>query len=190
MYDLRDAADIAKGRVSALEEGKRMGLEPDRSGFCRCPFHQEKTASMKLYKGEGGFHCYGCGAHGDVIRLVMAYYGINFRQALLRLDSEWGLGLRLSGRPLSQEEKRAAQRRQELLAMNRDTERRWRETALEAYYSACRLVDGFLQQIRDNAPPGPCSDWNEAFCDGLRNLADARETANDLALMVMECESG
>lgn len=190
MQDLRDAADIAKSRVSALEEGKRMGLEPDRNGFCRCPFHQEKTASMKLYKGEGGYHCYGCGAHGDVLRLVMDYYGINFRQALLRLDAEWGLGLHLSGRPLSREEKRAAQRRQEIQALHRAAERMWQETAIEAYYTACRLIDGFTLQIQDNAPQGPNCGWNEAFCDGLRYLTDARETANDLALMIMEGEAG
>ena len=185
MQNLRDAADAAKSRISALEEGKRMGLNPDRAGFCCCPFHQEKTASMKLYTGERGYHCFGCGATGDVINLVMAYYGLSFRQALVRLDTEWGLGLILSARPLSHAEQRRQEFERWLRELNLDTAERWQETAIEAYYTACRLFDGFMRQAKENPPTGPDSGWNAAFCAALRNLAEARETADDLAIMAI-----
>ena len=44
----------------------RYGIQPDRAGFIRCPFHKEKTASMKIY--QDSYYCFGCGAAGDTLR--------------------------------------------------------------------------------------------------------------------------
>lgn len=190
MRNLSELADAVKKAVSALDEGRLMGLEPDRAGFCLCPFHREKTASLKLYSGKRGYHCFGCGATGDVIDLVRRYYGINFRQALVRLDSEWGLGLNLTGRPLPHRERLAAERRQWLKALNRDSDRRLQQAALEAYYSACRLADEFLRLIRENAPTGPYFAWNEAFCEGLRYSAEVKAYADYLATLAIGGDDG
>ena len=48
---------------------------------------------MKLYDGQGGFHCFGCGASGSVIDFVMRLFDLNFRQAVLRLNADFQLGL-------------------------------------------------------------------------------------------------
>lgn len=48
---------------------------------------------MKIYPGSGGWHCFGCGAGGSVIDFVMRLFDINFRQAVLRLDMDFRLGL-------------------------------------------------------------------------------------------------
>ena len=49
---------------------ERYGLQkPNRAGFICCPFHKEKTASMKIYKRD--FNCFGCGANGDIFTFVM-----------------------------------------------------------------------------------------------------------------------
>lgn len=80
------------------EVARRYGFEPNRAGFIRCPFHQgDRTASLKIYPGRGGFHCFGCGAHGSVIDFAMLLFGISFGQALLRLNSDFGLGLSARG---------------------------------------------------------------------------------------------
>ncbi len=39
-----------------------------------CPFHDEKSPSMYFY-GSGQFHCYGCGAHGDVFEFISKMLG-------------------------------------------------------------------------------------------------------------------
>ena len=62
----------------------RYGLHPNRGGYIRCPFHQgDNTASLKCY--EKDFHCFGCGAHGDVIRFVQLYEGVDFLTAFRKL---------------------------------------------------------------------------------------------------------
>lgn len=63
------------------------GVELDRHGFARCPFHSEKTASMRVY-ADDSFYCFGCGAHGDVITFVMKMDNISFPEACKKLDGD------------------------------------------------------------------------------------------------------
>jgi len=55
----------------------------------RCPFHDDKTASLKITPSNNLFHCFGCGAGGSVIDWVMKTQGVSFRHAveILRTDS-------------------------------------------------------------------------------------------------------
>lgn len=66
---------------------KRAGRE--LSGLC--PFHNEKTPSFTVSEEKGFFHCFGCGAHGDVIGFVMRQEGLSFPEAIERLAGEAGL---------------------------------------------------------------------------------------------------
>src|ERR1700748_3919798 len=54
-----------------------------------CPFHGEKTPSFYVY--DDGYHCFGCGAHGDVITFVMQSQGLGFVDAVTQLAGEAGL---------------------------------------------------------------------------------------------------
>ncbi|WP_158928875.1 DNA primase [Acidisphaera sp. S103] len=54
-----------------------------------CPFHGEKTPSFYVY--DDGYHCFGCGAHGDVITFVMQSQGLAFMEAVGQLAAEAGL---------------------------------------------------------------------------------------------------
>lgn len=47
-----------------------------------CPFHEEKTASFFLHKGDSHYHCFGCGAHGDAITFLMEYAKMTFIESL------------------------------------------------------------------------------------------------------------
>lgn len=88
-----DLADQVKSLVTIQEVAEHYGFYPDRAGYICCPFHNEKTASLKLYSGQGGFHCFGCGAGGSVIDFVMKLFDIPFRQAILRINADFALGL-------------------------------------------------------------------------------------------------
>ena len=54
-----------------------------------CPFHNEKSPSFHVY--EDGFHCFGCGAHGDAVAFVMQSHGLQFLDAVELLAGEAGL---------------------------------------------------------------------------------------------------
>jgi len=56
-----------KARLSIHTVLKHYGIQPDRNGMLRCPFHADDTASMKVYPNTNTFNCFGCGKNGDQI---------------------------------------------------------------------------------------------------------------------------
>jgi DNA primase len=58
-----------------------------------CPFHHEKTPSFTINDDKGFFHCFGCGAHGDIIGFTMRYQHLSFIDALETLASHAGMAL-------------------------------------------------------------------------------------------------
>ncbi len=54
-----------------------------------CPFHNEKTPSFYVY--DDGYHCFGCGAHGDAVSFAMQTQGLSFPDAVAQLAAEAGL---------------------------------------------------------------------------------------------------
>jgi DNA primase len=62
--------------------------------LARCPFHAEKSPSFYVYKSDGHYHCYGCGAHSDMIALLAHLRGIDMKEAARELarsiGHEWG----------------------------------------------------------------------------------------------------
>lgn len=74
-------AAVVGRRVKLARSGRQM------KGCC--PFHNEKTPSFYVY--EDGYHCFGCGAHGDAISFVIQSEGAGFMEAVERLAAEAGL---------------------------------------------------------------------------------------------------
>jgi len=56
-----------------------------------CPFHNEKTPSFTVNDEKGFYHCFGCGAHGDVIRWMTDQRGLGFMDAVKELAAEAGM---------------------------------------------------------------------------------------------------
>ena len=61
---------LVRETVSAEEVGKVLGLDIDRHGRCRCPFHNGTDRNMKVYTGNRGFYCFVCHKGGDCITLA------------------------------------------------------------------------------------------------------------------------
>ncbi|WP_338465809.1 DNA primase [Novosphingobium sp. ZN18A2] len=58
-----------------------------------CPFHNEKSPSFTVNDEKGFYHCFGCGAHGDVIRWMTDQRGLSFMDAVKELAVEAGMEL-------------------------------------------------------------------------------------------------
>ncbi|MGH9446916.1 MAG: CHC2 zinc finger domain-containing protein, partial [Terriglobia bacterium] len=78
--EIRSAADIIRvvgGYVKLRKSGANfVGL---------CPFHQEKTPSFAVHPARQIFHCFGCGAGGDVFKFVMLIENVSFPEAVERV---------------------------------------------------------------------------------------------------------
>lgn len=62
-----------------------------------CPFHDEKTASFTLQRGDTHYHCYGCGAHGDAISFLMEHQKMGFLEAVESLAEKFQVILETDG---------------------------------------------------------------------------------------------
>jgi DNA primase len=69
-----------------------------------CPFHQEKTPSFIVFPDSQNFHCFGCGAGGDVFSFVMQIDRVEFHEALQTLARQVGVTLEAAPPPPSPEE--------------------------------------------------------------------------------------
>lgn len=87
--------DEIRARVPLAEViGRRTRLiRRGREHVALCPFHNEKTPSFTVSEEKGFFHCFGCGAHGDVIGFVMRDEGLNFPEAVEKLAGHAGLAM-------------------------------------------------------------------------------------------------
>jgi len=81
---LRERIEKIKREI-ALESviGNYVELKPSGSALVGlCPFHDDHYPSFAVYSGKGNFHCFGCGAHGDVITFLQRVERLSFRQTL------------------------------------------------------------------------------------------------------------
>ena len=115
-----DMASEIRARLTMQEVAEHYGFHPGRSGFIQCPFHQgDRTASLKIYPGAGGWKCFGCGRGGSVVDFAMELFGISFRQACIRLSQDFGLDLTPRRRTTLEASKVLAERRTEAERMER-----------------------------------------------------------------------
>ena len=75
--------------VSVKEAAEYYGLEVNRGSMICCPFHADRTPSMKL--NEDYFYCFGCGASGDVIDLAARLFGLSGYDAAKKLAADFGI---------------------------------------------------------------------------------------------------
>ena len=134
--DLRAQADI----VQVIQEYvplKRAGAS--YKGLC--PFHAEKTPSFHVNRDKGFFHCFGCGAGGDVFRFLELHQKIGFTDAVRQLAQRFGLTLPETAG--SAEASADAALRESLLKVHELAARRFREQLADPSGARAR------QQLRD-----------------------------------------
>ena len=80
--------EAVKQSVTTRQAAEHYGIHVGRNGMACCPFHHDKTPSMKL---DRRYHCFGCGADGDVIDFAAALYGLGKKEAAVQLAQDFGL---------------------------------------------------------------------------------------------------
>ncbi|MDN5359970.1 MAG: primase, partial [Thermotogaceae bacterium] len=56
-----------------------------------CPFHQEKTPSFYIYENTQSYHCFGCGASGDIFSFIQAYENVDFIDSVKLLAKKYSI---------------------------------------------------------------------------------------------------
>ena len=80
--------EAVKQSVSTREAAEFYGIKVSRNGMACCPFHDDKNPSMKV---DQRFHCFGCGADGDVIDFTAKLFNLSPKEAAEKLAQDFGL---------------------------------------------------------------------------------------------------
>lgn len=161
MYDM--AAEI-KQALTAREVFEQYGFRPNQAGFIQCPFHEgDHHGSLKVYDGPRGWHCFGCGAGGSVIDFAMRLFDLNFKDACLRLNEDFHLGLS-DQKPSKAELSKLAEMRRQKERKAAEAEARYRRVAREhLYWMECKK---FFAPIGDSA----ASELHPLYAEAIKRL--------------------
>ena len=80
--------EIVKRNITTRQTAEAYGFQPNRSSMICCPFHADRNPSMKV---DSRFHCFGCGADGDVIDFTAKLFQLSLRKAAEKLVADFGL---------------------------------------------------------------------------------------------------
>lgn len=145
-------------RVDIAEVAQRLGIDLQQRGRSLvglCPFHNERTGSFHISPDRGRYHCFGCGADGDAVSLVMEHAGMSYPEAMEWLAEMYGIRLERRMKEPTPEEK---------------TEREEREAQLEA---VAALQEFFTASMEADTPQASHARdyafkrWGEEYCREL-----------------------
>ena len=80
--------EAVKQNTSARQVAEYYGAKVNKNGMCQCPFHNDKTPSMKI---DNRFYCFGCNETGDAIDYVSKLFGIGLREAAVKICEDLSL---------------------------------------------------------------------------------------------------
>ena len=149
--------------ISMTDIVKKYGFEPNRAGFICCPFHLEKTASLKIYKGDRGWHCFGCGRNGDVIEFVKLFFNVDFSTAIGIIDNDFNLGL--TKKPTLTQFRRMSERVR--VAEEKRKEEKSKEKRYWEIFDRWKL---YSDNIVKFAPKCPDEEYDDRFVEACHKL--------------------
>ena len=145
--------EAVKQSVTTRQAAEHFGIQVGRNGMCRCPFHDDKTPSMKV---DRRFHCFGCGADGDVIDFVSRLESISPKEAALMLAQAFSVPY---------EDKEPPRRRK---PRQETPEQQFRRMERYCFRVLCEYRNQLGLWKRDYAPKTPDEDWHPLFVEALQ----------------------
>ena len=147
------------------------GLDFNRAGFARCPFHNEKTASFKI-KNRRMAHCFGCGWSGDVISFTGKLFNLDFRQSARKLITDFNLPIVVDRKMNLSENSGALTAYNAIIAEN--NKRKQAEKAASERFQACLRVYTTLDKWkREYAPTSPLEVPDEHYVIACKEIDGA-----------------
>ena len=145
--------EVVKQSVTAREAAELYGIAVGRGGMACCPFHDDRHPSMKV---DTRFHCFGCGADGDVIDFTARLYDLSPKEAAEKLAQDFGLAYDSKALP------RRSYVRQKSEAQVRKEKREHGWRVLTDYYHLLRKWEA------DYSPKTPDEDPHPRFLEAIQ----------------------
>ena len=159
--------EAVKQSVTTRQAAEIYGIKVNRNGMAVCPFHNDRTPSMKVDKR---FHCFGCGADGDVIDFVAKLYGLGTKKAAEKLAQDFGIIYEIKGKKPSVRK----------VIKQKSEEQKFRELEQKCF----RVLSDYLHLLKaweqEYAPKTADEVWHPLFVEALQRKTHVEYLLDEL----------
>jgi DNA primase len=176
-----------KTRLNLLTVLHHYGLKPDKHDMLTCPFHEDKSPSLKIYLKTNTFHCFGCGATGDQIQFIEMFSKLTKHEAIEKAKTLVDSNCNIIPKPMEQiienpglaeEDKNLLPRIAVLSKVAQDSKASFKRTARARDYIRDRKLDPDKMEvgyIGTDFGKG----WNKQLMESGMKLGILKQTGQD-----------
>ncbi len=150
--------EAVKQSVTTRQAAEMYGIKVNRSGMAVCPFHNDRNPSMKV---DRRFHCFGCGADGDVIDFTARLFGLGLKEAAVKLAEDFSVSYDRQGR---------ASPKKSIRAKLVQKEKSGQEES-ECYRILCEYLHSMQGWKETYAPEPEDARWHPLFVEALQEIS-------------------
>lgn len=177
--------EAVRVNVTAREVAEHYGLKVNRNKMACCPFHSDRTPSMKI---DRRYYCFGCGEKGDAVDYVAKLFGISLKDAAIKICEDFGLSY--------EKGKVRYQPRAKPIKPMKSQKQIFREKECRIYRVLSDYYHLLIEWKSKYKPKSPDEEWHPYFIEALQNLdqveyqLDTILTGNlsDRAFLIKDCE--
>lgn len=162
--------DAVKDAVTTREAAEHYGIAVDRTGKACCIFHDDNHPSMKV---DDRYHCFACGADGDVIDFTAQLFGISLKDAAERLAADFNI-------PHDYERKERSLPPISPIKVKRSLLQRLKTYQNENYRALCSYIHLLRQWEAEYSPKHPEDEWHPLFMEAIQNSARVEYLLDEL----------
>lgn len=159
-----------KNSVTTREAAESYGVPVNRAGMACCIFHDDHIPSMKV---DERYHCFGCGADGDVIDFTARLFGLDIKEAAEKLAADFNISYerQVIAKPIYKISPVLAKRSVVQRLKN------YQNANYRALVSYLHLLEGWQRQY---APKPEDEEWHPLFLEAIQNTARVEYLLDEL----------
>ena len=151
--------DVVRENVTARQVAEYYGLKVNRNGMACCPFHDDRTPSMKIDKR---YYCFGCMAKGDAVDYVARMFGLGLKDAAEKICADLGLAY--------DRDRRGSPPRAKPVKTKKTDEQLFKEAEKYVFFVLCDYHDKLLKWKTEYAPKSPDEEFHPYFVEALQEI--------------------
>lgn len=159
--------DTVRDNLTARNVAEYYGLKVNRNGMACCPFHDDRSPSMKIDKR---YYCFCCGEKGDAVDYVSKLFGLSPKDAAVKICSDFGLAV--------DTDYHAPPRK---IKPKISDEQIFKKAEDHCYTVLCDYLHLLKSWKTEYAPKDETCEWHPRFCEALKEI-DHVEYLLDLIL--------
>ena len=151
--------DVVKENVTARQVAEHYGLKVSRNGMACCPFHDDRSPSMKI---DNRYYCFGCLAKGDAVDYVARMFDLGLKEAAEKICADFGLAY--------DRDRQGSPPRAKPVKPKKTDEQLFKEAERSVFFVLCDYHDMLLKWKTEYAPKSPDEEFHPYFVEALQKI--------------------